>query len=354
MARLQSPLNALPRRLFVLGFPSFYGGAGTELHHQILVWLQMGIEIHLIPSWPAFSEPLYKEMIDRGVKVHNPHDFELLEPGDPILGFCNAEFLEALPELRERTRRTVFVNCMTYLFDKERDCMEQGLIAMFLYQNDEVKKISMPKLKELNDDPEIRFATFQPHFEESAFPFISRRDEESFGCGRISRKDADKFATNTLAIYDRFVSPKPKKGIFLGFNARCEEKIGTPFEWMRCATDQSEISQQEFYRHCDIILQPSDTTENWPRVGFEAMASGSILIVNNRGGWQQMVEHGKTGWLCDGDSDFIYYASKMAYEPEVRMKMAEAARQRGQELGGMAASIASWRTIFAQIEQLPK
>ena len=42
------------------------------------------------------------------------------------------------------------------------------------------------------------------------------------------------------------------------------------------------------------------------------MASGSVLIVDNRGGWRQMVEHGKTGWLCGSERDFIYYASKSA------------------------------------------
>lgn len=80
------------------------------------------------------------------------------------------------------------------------------------------------------------------------------------------------------------------------------------------------------YKHCQIVLQPTDTTENWPRVGFESMASGSVLVVDNRGGWRQMVEHGKTGWLCDHERDFIYYASKMAYEPNLRSDMAHAAR----------------------------
>ena len=55
------------------------------------------------------------------------------------------------------------------------------------------------------------------------------------------------------------------------------------------------------------------------------MASGSVLIVDNRGGWRQMVEHGKTGWLCSNERDFIYYASKMACEPNLRDDMAEAA-----------------------------
>jgi hypothetical protein len=46
------------KRLFVLGFPSAYGGAGTELHHQIIAWRHMGLEIHLIPSWPSAGEAL--------------------------------------------------------------------------------------------------------------------------------------------------------------------------------------------------------------------------------------------------------------------------------------------------------
>ena len=113
------------------------------------------------------------------------------------------------------------------------------------------------------------------------------------------------------------------------------------------------MSQQDFYKHCEIVLQPTDTTENWPRVGFEAMASGSVLVVDNRGGWRQMVEHGKTGWLCDHERDFIYYASKMAYEPNLRRDMAEAARERGMELGGLESSVSSWEEIFEAVEQLP-
>lgn len=83
------------------------------------------------------------------------------------------------------------------------------------------------------------------------------------------------------------------------------------------------------------------------------MASGSVLIVDNRGGWQQMVKHGETGWLCDNQNDFIYYASKMAYEPNLRDDMAAAARDRGQWLGSLDQSIASWEEVFSKINLLP-
>lgn len=342
------------QKVFVHGFPGKYGGAGTELHHQIIIWRKMGMEVHLIPPWDCFREALYEDMVRLGVVIHAPCDWSCLEPGDPVLGFCNAEFLEALPEIRRHTKRTVFVNCMTWLFDKEKEAMAKGEIAMFLYQNESVRQNVMPILRGLNDAPLIQFQTFSPYFHAEDFPFITERDNDFFGCGRISRQDADKFAANTLFIYDTFVAPVPKHGLFLGFDQRSETKIGRPFDWIQIAHDQREVSQQAFYKHSRIVLQPTDTTENWPRVGLEAMASGSVLIVDNRGGWQQMVEHGKTGWLCNHERDFIYYASKMAYEPNFRDDMAEAARERGEAIGGANVSQASWEEVFENMAKLPE
>ena len=132
------------KRLFVNGFPSLYGGAGTELHHQIIVWRKMGVEVHLIPSWDYHGEPLYNEMVSLGVIMHAPADWSAVQPGDPVLGFCNAGFLNALPEIRRHTKRTVFINCMTWLFPREKEAMQKGEIAMFLYQNEAVRQEAMP------------------------------------------------------------------------------------------------------------------------------------------------------------------------------------------------------------------
>lgn len=342
-------------RIFVYGFPGLYGGAATELHHQILLWRQIGIEVHLIPDNDGYpNEPLYPEMQELGVIVHSANQWEALQPGDPVFGFCSGEFLNRIPEIRRFTRRTIFLNCMTWLFEKERERMARGEIAMFLYQNEEIRQKHMAEMRQINPDPQICFATFTPYFARSKFPFISKRTNEFFGCGRISRQDSDKFAANTLHIYEYFVSPLWKRGLFLGFDQRSERKIGKPYDWIRAAADQSEVTPQEFYRHCEIVLQPTDTTENWPRIGFEAMASGSVLIVDNRGGWKQIVEHGVTGWLCNHERDFIYYASKMAYEPNQRADMADAARLRGLDLGGKEASATSWQEVFEKIAQLPE
>ncbi|MDR2980715.1 MAG: glycosyltransferase [Puniceicoccales bacterium] len=343
------------KRIFVYGFPGLYGGAGTELHHQIIAWRHMNLEVHLIPTHPNYRrERLYQEMLQRGVIIHDYNEWSVIQPGDPVLGFCNAEFLSRLHEIRQRTRRTVFINCMTWLFEKEKERMKSGDIAMFLYQNEEVRQKHMPALLGINPDAGSKFITFKPYFNTENFPWVEERNNEFFGCGRISRQDADKFSRDTLHIYEYFVSPKLKKGLFLGFSERSEAKIGKPFPWIRTARDQNEVSQQDFYKHCEIVIQPTDTTENWPRIGFESMSSGSVLVVDNRGGWRQMVKHGKTGWLCDTPRDFIYYASKMAYEPNLRRDMAEAAREQGKALGGLDVSVESWKEVLHELSKLPE
>lgn len=231
--------------------------------------------------------------------------------------------------------------------------MKRGDISLFLYQNDQVRESVMPRLRALNADPSIRFMTFKPYFDTTDFPFLAQRSTDWFGAGHISRQDEDKFSKDTWHIYEHFASPVRKTGTFLGFDQRSEAKTGRPPDWVETFHDQRSLSQQEFYQRCHIVLQPTDTTENWPRVGFEAMASGSVLIVDKRGGWEQMVEHGKTGWLCESPGDFITYATKMAWEPHCREDMASAARERGMALGGLEASRESWQEVFEAISRIP-
>lgn len=85
--------------LYIVGFPSLYGGAGAELYHQIKVWRQMGMEMHLIPTQKkAHCAGLYPEMMNLGVTVHEGYDWEAIPAGAPVISFCNEEFLVASPE----------------------------------------------------------------------------------------------------------------------------------------------------------------------------------------------------------------------------------------------------------------
>jgi glycosyltransferase involved in cell wall biosynthesis len=90
----------------------------------------------------------------------------------------------------------------------------------------------------------------------------------------------------------------------------------------------------------------TDTFENLPRVGFEAMSSGSVLVVDRRGGWELQVDDGQTGWLCNDDREFVYKASRCAFEQQERQEMASRAREKLDAHWGLQAAMDSWAQVF--------
>ena len=76
------------------------------------------------------------------------------------------------------------------------------------------------------------------------------------------------------------------------------------------------------------------------------MASGSVLIVDDRGGWKLQVEDAITGCLCRDDREFVYKACRCASEPEERERMQTAARAKLESTLGHETSMQSWQRIF--------
>ena len=68
------------------------------------------------------------------------------------------------------------------------------------------------------------------------------------------------------------------------------------------------------------------TAENWPRVGLEAMAAGVPLVVENQGGWTEMIRHGQTGFLCNGEDEMVEQVARLARDPQYRRAIVEQAR----------------------------
>lgn len=79
--------------LYIIGFPSLYGGAGAELYHQIKVWGHLGVEMHLIPTQKnAHRAELYLEMVGQGVTVHEGYDWSAIPEGAPVISFAMRSF----------------------------------------------------------------------------------------------------------------------------------------------------------------------------------------------------------------------------------------------------------------------
>ena len=265
-----------------------------------------------------------------------------------VISYCNGKFLDNIKLIKSFVATTTFVNCMTWLFAKEKSAVKDGFIDYEIYQTQRVLDKNLVQLQAIN--PSVKGMCIKPYFDADLFPLILNRPRDKFRFGRIQREDAGKYHPKTLWIHETMTAPNLKEGIFLGFNKRIEKKIGPVPKWIK-TYPAGKITQEEFYLHSQAIIQPCDVnhTENLPRIGFEAMASGTILIVDKKGGWQDIVRHGKTGWLCSGEREFAYYSSRCAFEHKEREKMAVRAREHLIENWGMDAAKEGWSKFFKEV-----
>ena len=92
----------------------------------------------------------------------------------------------------------------------------------------------------------------------------------------------------------------------------------------------STVDHKDLPRHINdskIFVLPSHY-EGHPKVLVEAMSCGASVIGCTAPGVQEVIEHGKTGWLCDHEADGLAIAIRHLLEqPELRRKLGNAARR---------------------------
>ncbi len=319
----------------VVGYPSKLGGADTELDHQIRAWQALGLRVHLIPTGPLDDNLRAMRMDERECVIHHPRDWGACRDMH-VISYCNGEFLKNLPTIKQFARTTTFVNCMCWLFDDEKEMHRRGLIDCFLYQTDHAREKVQADLLAINSN--FRWFKVRPYFHLAEFPFTSNRSEDMFRFARISREDLGKYHPAQLWVYETMVAPVLKEGVMLGVNDQIRAKIGKEPNWIS-GLAAGALPVHDVYRNAHCI-------------GFEAMASGCLLIVDDRGGWRELVLHGQTGFLCKDQREFVYYSSRAAFEQVERRQMAADARQWVETNWGVQQAKEQWSQFFAFLENL--
>ncbi len=356
------------KELCIIGHPSFLGGADQELLHQIKCWHLMGIKIYILHTGPL------KDVNIQKLKpiLENDYNCTYLKPrmwnqckDMHCISFCNGMFLEHLSTIKKYAKSTTFVNCMTWNFKKEIEAQSKGLIDFHLYQTDHGMDMVSKALKKY---PGYKGLRIDPYFDCEQFEYIDNRPNDHFRFGRISRSDMAKFSGNQLDIYDCFQSPVEKSGLILGWSPMISSKIRLRRSKLVSRVDngveinfynnylqlvrECGVSQKDFYKFCDVMILAADTFENLPRVGMECMASGTVMIVDNRGGWKLEVDDGVTGFLCDTPKEFIEKSTLLANNPDIKEEMRNKAFEKLQSKWGLEESMKSWETIFKNYEKI--
>lgn len=335
------------------GYPSNYGGADTELDHQIDLWLSQNVEVHLVPNWKPDPE-MKASLTARGAVTHayRPDIFA----GKVVVSYCNAHFLEKLIEICSagRPRCVVWVNCMTWTFEKELECHRLGLIDLFAFQSSYQRRWLLPELNSVRPVQELE--GYRPYFSLARWSNHSQATERPqqlgyYGIGRVSRDDASKYPPDLWKTFSRVTSPHPVKCFVLGWGPNALRKCGPPddypeLDWMWWAP--ATIPTPDFFgRLHTLIHNTGGSRENWPRAAFEAWASRVAVLAECDYAWPEIIEDGETGFLCRSADEFVYRASELAYDETKRERIAWSALQRLRaEHCDKRRSFAAWSGIL--------
>ena len=332
----------------VIGYPSLCGGADTELLDQLKIWSMLGIKTHIIPTNRCKNRI---DISDLNTVIHKPFDFSSCS-GLHTISFCNPAFLIFSNTIKRYARSTSWVNCMTFNWKNELEAHERGDIDFFLYQTKHQYEKLAGHLIKINSNY-VPFK-FVPYFDNSKFPYIesNERDYSKLHFGRISRADLSKFSKDQFEIY--YKCNVEKQGIVLGWKSEFKRCFRSDFlNGSDCSFYfEGGISQQQFFKETNVLSMSTSTFENLPRTGFEALASGTVLVVDNRGGWKLQVDHKKTGILCNNKNDFIEAMNYLYKNPEVCKEYARNARAKLEAEFSFKRSASSWLTFFEGINKL--
>jgi hypothetical protein len=343
------------REIWVAGYPSPYGGADTELDHQLDLWLAQDVTVHLVPN----DEPdpaIRADLTMRGAVTHayRPDIFA----GKVVVSYCNGAFLERLAEICSagRPRCVVWVNCMTWAFPHEIECHRLGLIDIFAFQSNYQRLWLLPELNAVRTVQELD--GYRPFFSlrrwyggGPALTSTSPSFAGYYGIGRVSRDDGAKYPADLWTTFSRVTSPRPVKCFVLGWGPNALSKCGLPQEyhqldWMLWAP--TAVPAHQFFRRIHTLMhQTGGSRENWPRVAFEAWASGVVMLAECDFAWPELIDDGETGILCNSSDEFAYRASELAFDEKKRKRIVASAQLKLQaEHCDLKRSFAAWDRIL--------
>lgn len=329
------------REIWVAGFPSFCGGADTELDHLIDLLRAHEVAVNLVPMFGA-DDRMKQSVLSRGCAIHD-YRTDIFRDRS-VVSFCNGEFLDRLPEIMTcGPPRVVFwFNCMTWLFDAEREAHRNGWISYFGFQSAYQRNILAPELAEIAP---VRTFDYRPYFNVDRINADYREWEGCYRIGRISRDDQTKFAADTWRIFDRVLVPGclRKKVYILGYGENAAKRCGAPpsgLDWLTWSP--TAIEAEQFYRTISTVIHKTGgSRESYCRVVVEAYAHHVVPIVERDYAFPELIIHGETGFMTSDSDEMSYYASLLAHNPIRHRRMAEAGRRYLEEV--LMVEDACWR-----------
>jgi glycosyltransferase involved in cell wall biosynthesis len=83
---------------------------------------------------------------------------------------------------------------------------------------------------------------------------------------------------------------------------------------------------------CFFYRTSEEWSEPWGRVVTEAMACGLAVVCQNRGGYAEVIEHGRNGFLFETQQEALQILLGLKEDPALRERVGKEARRTAEEL----------------------
>jgi hypothetical protein len=351
--------KTMTTHVYFIGYPSEVGGANTECWHWLKLMRRFGMTVTVVPTWRG-NEEWDKRIREIGCKILVPTDRTFPVPDDSVcVSFCNAHFESKAHQLQARDCRIIYVPCMSYLNGTLVNHHEKyGPFDHYVFQSKSQQNWLCGPLSEFGVKPG-QCHVIHGAFDWTEFEYRPRRSwpGKEFVVGRLSRPDAFKFSFRTWELFGKIRQEIPGLRVrIMGWHDRVAEHVGEPPEWaevMPAKTEPAGEFLQSLHCMCQVggdAWDEARSTENWPRVGLEAMAAGVPIVAEKRGGWPEMIEHGETGMLGHTIDEIAACVVQAGQDGALRAKVIrqahDALRTSLAEPGGLWAG---WKRVFEEV-----
>lgn len=338
--------------VYILGYPDGVGGALSEMYHTARLWRAHGVGVTFIPTWWA-SDGWRGHLKSLGCRTlaHHPRTVTV-PPGSIVAAFANVrrDALKTLGRLQREGAKVAWLGCMTYISKNERYFYEHGgkTFTAYVFQSRFQRDQLQPIYGDFGVQAE-RCHRIPGAFDVSEFAYRPRvhRNGDPFVIGRLSRAHRRKFSKDTWKIYSAHADVEAR---VLGWNDAVRNYLGEPPENVEVLPMRGQQPDEFLSSLHALVHAGGQDDENWPRFVLEAMASGTPIITDNRGGIPEMLWDGQTACLCDNTRDFIDCIRLLRDNQPLRMDLAARARTAvEEELADPDFIWSRWEKLFAEL-----
>lgn len=365
-------------KVYLFGWPGPLGGAATKFAHLMrLLRRCYSLTVVALDAHELADGAWVQWMIENGVRHCHVDDLPRRLHGWGV-SLCNSGFLgsRVWVDVRKRGLKMAWGNEMMWPLPGEAGAITLSQIDAMLYVSPVQRAALEPEYQRLlrgtlhresippagrrhrgwienrSSGEKVPWVMVGNYIDPTAFPFQERscRGKSGLTVGRLSRPDVFKFPVDFPQSYERLGLKNPRFQV-MGWSSELGARWADHHFDERWTLLKPSEAVVPFLQAIDLFVYEVGPRfrESWGRAVVEAMLTGAIPLLPKGGGHhlENLVEHGRSGFLCRDRRDFARYARYLQDHPGARLRISRQCREAAvRRQCNARRHLRLWRQVF--------